>query len=306
MGGTILVAGAINTDLVAYVDRAPDAGETVTGQSFEMHGGGKGANQAVASARAGASVVMLGGVGQDAFGSARTTDLADEGIDTSRIQRFDDVPSGVALITVESTGENRIAYIPAATRSVAPEHARQVVEDVSPRLVLAANELSTACHEAVFSWAKEREIPVVFNVAPYSHDARDVLHLVDVLIVNRVEARALLGEPDISMASEELGRALMALGVANVVITLGGDGVVGISSEGTLRIEGRKMDVVDTTGAGDTFCGAFSTRLLEGATFKEALTWGNIAGALAVTRRGAQSSIPTRDDIRNCLEKGAP
>lgn len=297
MEGPILVAGAINTDLVAYVDRAPEAGETVTGRSFEMHGGGKGANQAVAAARAGARTAMLGGVGNDDFGAARKAGLAEDGVDISWVQALDDVSSGVALITVEVSGENRIAYIPAATLAVSPGHARAAVDAISPALVLSANELSLPCHREIFGWAQVNGVPVVFNVAPFSDEARELLPLVDVLIANRGEAQALLGESQSDLLPEELGGRLMALGVGRVVITLGGDGVIGISSEGIVRVEGRPVDVVDTTGAGDTFCGAFGAKLVEGASFADAIAFGNIAGSIAVTRKGAQSSIPKRAEI---------
>lgn len=302
MAGPILVAGAINTDLVAYVDRAPEAGETITGRSFEMHGGGKGANQAVAAARSGASTVMLGGVGDDDFGSARKAGLQADGIDISRVETFHDVSSGVAVITVEASGENRIAYIPGATSAVEPQHARKAIEAVKPGLVLAANELSLSCHRELFSWARENGVPVVFNVAPYSAEARELLPMVDVLIVNRGEARALLGESDDNADAEELGQRLRSLGVDRVIVTLGGDGVVGVSGSGVERVAGVSVEVVDTTGAGDTFCGAFASRLAEGASVSEAVRFGNVAGAIAVTRRGAQSSIPRRAEIEERLD----
>lgn len=299
--GPILVAGAINTDLVAYVDRAPEAGETITGRSFEMHGGGKGANQAVAAARAGAPTVMLGGVGGDAFGAARLEGLLVDGIDISWVKTIEDVSSGVALITVEESGENRIAYIPAATLAVSVKHARDAVEATVPGLVLAANELSPDCLREVFGWAKRNGVPVVYNVAPYSEEARDLLPMVDILIANRGEARALLGDERDDVSPESLGKRLLDFGVGRVVITLGGDGVIGVSSEGVVRVEGRAVDVVDTTGAGDTFCGAFGARLAEGASFAEAIAFGNVAGSIAVTRKGAQSSIPTREEIARLL-----
>ena len=297
MAGPILVAGAINTDLVAYVDSAPDAGETITGRSFEMHGGGKGANQAVAAARAGAHTVMLGGVGEDDFGAARQAGLEADGIDISWVQTIDHVSSGVALITVEASGENRIAYIPAATAAVSPEHVRTAVDAVAPGLVLSANELSLPCLREVFRWARDRGVPVVFNVAPYSDDARELLPMVDILIANRGEAHALLGAKENDLSPEELGERLLGLGARRVVITLGGDGVIGISDDGVVRIEGRQVNVVDTTGAGDTFCGAFGANLADGASFADAIAFGNVAGSIAVTRKGSQSSIPTRQDI---------
>lgn len=303
MNGPILVAGAINTDLVAYVDRAPDAGETITGRSFEMHGGGKAANQAVAVARSGSPTVMLGGVGEDDFGRARKAGLEADGIDISWVTTLADVSSGVALITVEASGENRISYIPGATSAVDARHARAAIEATRPSLVLSSNELSLACHRELFSWARAHGVPVVYNVAPYSQEARELLPLVDTLIVNRGEARALLGETGLDATAGELGQRLRALGVGRVIVTLGGDGVIGVSEDGVVRVEGVPVQVVDTTGAGDTFCGAFAARLAEGASFADAIRFGNAAGAIAVTRRGAQASIPRRDDIEALLRE---
>lgn len=297
VSGPILVAGAINTDVIAYVDRAPEAGETITGRAFEILGGGKGGNQAVAAARSGARTVMLGGVGPDDFGAARKADLAADGVDTSWIQALNGVSSGVALITVETNGENRISYIPGATLAVEETHCLAAVASCQPSMILAANELTQACHRSLFTWAGGQGVPVVYNVAPYSDDARELLPMVQVLIVNRGEARALLDIDDASVSPELLGERLMTMGASRVVITLGDEGVIGISPNGVTRIHGRDVEAVDTTGAGDTFCGAFASRLNDGARFEEALAYGNVAASISVTRRGAQPSIPTREDV---------
>jgi ribokinase len=297
VNGPILVAGAINTDVIAYVDRAPDAGETVTGRSYEILAGGKGANQAVAAARSGSRTVMLGGVGPDDFGTARTADLKADRVDTRWIQLHEGEPSGVASITVEKSGENRIAYIPGATLAVDEAHCLAAVESCRPSMILAANELSQACHRVLFGWASQHRVPVVYNVAPFSDEGRELVPMVDVLIVNQGEARALLAGSDASPCPEELGRGLISMGASRVVITLGADGAIGVSGDEVVRIHGRAVDAVDTTGAGDTFCGAFASRLNEGASFEDALAYGNVAASISVTRRGAQPSIPTKSEI---------
>ena len=297
MSTKLLVAGAINTDLVVNVDRAPNAGETITGRSFAIHSGGKGANQAVAAARAGGNVVMLGGVGDDQFGRERLRDLASDGIDVSHVGTVGDAASGVALITVEVSGENRISYVPGATLKVLPEQCQQVIETVHPAMILAANELSHACNQQLFGFANAHGIPVIFNAAPFTREAVDLLPLVDVLIVNRGEAAALLGQHAGDHHPEALASGLRDLGVREIVITLGSEGVFAMHGDDGLTLSARKVDVVDTTGAGDTFCGAFAARMLEGSSFREAVAHANIAGALATTRAGAQSSIPTREDV---------
>lgn len=293
----ILVAGAINTDLVATVGRAPDSGETVTGRSFSIYSGGKGANQAVAAARAGARVVMLGGVGPDEFGTGRTADLARDGIETSWIATIDGVSSGVALIVVEEGGENRIAYVPGATLDVSPQHCVDAFTDVSPGLLLAANELSRDCHVRLFALARQQAAQVVFNAAPDPHAARDLLPLIDVLIVNRGEAATMVGDEATGPAPENLLAALREAGARDVVITLGGDGVIGCAGGNVFRQPPLVVDVVDTTGAGDAFCGVVAARLLAGDPLAEAVRYGAVAGALAATKPGAQTSIPTAAEV---------
>lgn len=303
MSKRILVAGAINTDLVANVDRAPEAGETITGRSFDIHSGGKGANQAVAASRSGADAVMLGGIGDDDFGRGRIGDLNDDGIDTSRVETIKGTSSGVALITVESSGENRICYVPGATLGVTPDHARSAVEAVQPAMILAANELSIACLRTIFEWARDHDVPVLFNVAPYSDEAAELLPLVDILLVNRGEAAALQGGDADVHDAKALAKGVDALGVSSVIVTLGEDGAYAIHENESFHEPAVAVDVTDTTGAGDTFCGAFAARLLEGASFLEAVRYANAAGALATTKAGAQSSIPTRDEVDTFLAR---
>lgn len=300
-GKPMLVCGAINTDLVAYVDRAPEAGETITGNGFEMHGGGKGANQAVAAARAGAVVVMLGGVGKDAFGDARLAGLMADGISTSYVQVMNDVASGVALITVDASAENRIAYIPSATAHVTSAHCLSAIESIQPAIVLAANELSVECHREIFGWARSNGTPVIFNVAPFAEDARELLPLVDVLIVNEVEAAELLGTSP-QRSAQELAMDLGRFGGERCVVTLGSAGALGRDGEHIVHVPRFDVAAVDTTGAGDTFCGAFASAMLDGMPFAESIRFGNAAAALSVTKRGAQPSIPTELETRALLE----
>lgn len=297
----VIVAGAINTDLVATVDRAPEAGETVTGSAFAIHSGGKGANQAVSVARSGVKAAMLGGVGPDDFGEARKADLARDGINLDWVATIDDATSGVALITVDRSGENRICYIPAATLRITPDHALRAVETYRPDAIVAANELSAECHFAMFTWARDHGVPVFFNVAPFSADAVELVPFVDVLSVNRGEATALLGMGNEEAVPADLARGLLALGATAVVITLGGDGAYAADAGGAFHEPAFAVDVVDTTGAGDTFCGALAARMLEGATLRESVRYANAAGALATTRHGAQPSIPHREDVEALL-----
>lgn len=295
--GTLLVTGAINTDLIAFVERAPEAGETVAGGYFEQHGGGKAANQAVAAARSGASVALLGAVGQDKFGENRLKELQDDGIDTTGVIVVEGSASGVAIIIVESSGENRISDLPGAREHLTAEQCLAAINAAEPAALLVANELSHSCLQTLFNAANERGIPVWFNVAPYSYEARALVPLVDTLIVNRGEAEDILGIRGAGRGIAELAASLTELGAANVIVTLGAEGVVGYHGEREFLIPAEKVTPVDTTGAGDTFCGAWAAEVLRGASFEDALAYGNRAAAISVTRRGAQTSIPSRSEI---------
>lgn len=296
MGG-LLVAGAINTDLIAFVDRAPHPGETVAGGHFEQHGGGKGANQAVAAARSHARVSLLSAVGADDFGRTRLAALESEGIQVGSIATIDATASGVAIIIVESSGENRICDLPGAREKVTPTQCIEAYEYARPSAILSTNELPLACQQALFERAHNDGVSIWFNVAPFSEDARQLIPLVETLIVNRGEAEDILDVRGQNQTIDQLATGLRDLGVERVVMTLGADGVRGFDGDQEYSIAAEKVQPVDTTGAGDTFCGAWAAEMLIGSSFKDALEYANKAGAISVTRRGAQSSIPTREEI---------
>lgn len=295
--GELLVVGAINTDLIAFVNRAPEAGETVAGGHFEQHGGGKAANQAVAAARSGADVALLSAVGNDDFGAARLETLSAEGINTTAILALDDVASGVAIIIVESSGENRICDLPGAREQMTPEQCIESYESSRPKALLCANELPFACHKALFERAGQDHVPVWYNVAPYSEEARDLVPFVDTLMVNRGEAEDILGVRGENHSIDQLAAGLRNMGVKRVIITLGGDGVRGFEGERDYTVDASMVIPVDTTGAGDTFCGAWAAEMMRGASFEAAIEYANLAAGISVTRRGAQSSIPTRQEV---------
>lgn len=296
----ILVAGAINTDLVASMTAAPAPGETITGTSFAIYGGGKGANQAVSAARSGASVAMLGAIGTDDFGIARLADLRNEGIDTSHVQQSATEPSGVALIFVEEHGDNRIAYVPGVTSTIDVRRCVTALEEARPSFLLATNELPLESLAALLEKAQQQGVRVVLNATPDPANARNLLPAVDIVILNFPEAMQLLGkscELDPTQAIAEL----RSLGPSTVIVTLGADGVVGNDGDRMFSHQPPPVTVVDTTGAGDTFCGAFVADLVEGESTTDAALFGVRASALSVTRPGAQSSIPTRESVLNAF-----
>jgi ribokinase len=302
--GPVLVAGAINTDLVARVAKAPGAGETVTGSTFAIFGGGKGANQAIGAARSGAPTAMLGALGDDDFGRQRRADLDAEGIDTRSVARSTTAASGVALIVVEEeTGQNRISYVPGATMTLAPEQARAAVDRVKPQVVLTTLEPPPEMLDALLDASKQHGATIVLNATPEAIGAKPLLDRVDVLVVNETEAEDLLGHAVSAGNGEEAARSLAELGPETVVVTLGATGAIVAHGGQTASLPAPSVDVVDTTGAGDAFCGAFAADLARGVDPFLAARTGVVAGSLATTIPGAYPGIPRHDAIEHMLAK---
>lgn len=303
--GMVLVAGAINTDLVATARRAPEAGETVTGEAFAIYGGGKGANQAVAAARSGAPTAMVGAIGRDDFGRRRLADLRAEGIDVDGIAEAADDASGVALISVEAGGQNRILYVPGATLCVTAEWAVAAVRRHRPAVLLATLELPLETLSMMIGEARAGGGMVVLNATPEPASARELLREVDVLVVNETEALQLLGIMRMGGAASGDGPrdwqgivgALRGLGPRAAVVTLGADGAVAGDGTRTEAIPAVAVDVVDTTGAGDAACGAMAAHLAAGDDVVAAARVAVVAGSLATTRAGAQTSMPRWEEI---------
>jgi ribokinase len=298
----VLVAGTINTDLVARVERAPEAGETVTGSSFAIFGGGKGANQAIAAARSGAPTAMLGALGDDDFGRQRRADLVADGIDTESVAEREGIPSGVALIVVEEeTGQNRIAYVPGATRTIAPQQAREAVQRVQPAVVLATLEPPPEALAALFTASHELGATTILNATPEAVGARPFLDRISMLIVNETEAEDLLGYRVTTANAVQAALALADLGPRTVAITLGAAGAVLAHDGETTAIPAPAVNVVDTTAAGDAFCGAFAADLARGETPLTAARTGVAAGSLATMVAGAYPGQPRREAIERIL-----
>ncbi len=293
----ILVAGAINTDLVATIERAPVAGETLNGTGFSIHGGGKAANQAVAAARSGATVSLIGAVGDDDFGRARLNDLVRDGVETTCVHVSRDLPSGVALIFVETGGENRIVCVPGATESVTVEQARSAFQEATPCWLLATNELPHPVLRELFALARANGTQIVFNAAPELSGSADFLESVDVLIVNQIEAGALLGRAGIT-DPVAVASQLHERGIRTVVLTLGEAGAVLSDGDQVIQVTPPPVTAVDTTGAGDTFAGALVAELSLGSSMHDALVYAVHASALSVTTPGAQTAIPTREGVQ--------
>lgn len=300
----VVAIGMSNTDLVCTTPKLPRAGETVAGGSFETYAGGKGANQAVAAARAGAEVAFIGAVGDDDYGSQRLADLEREGIDVSAVQQLIGVNSGIALIVVDEQGENQIVTVAGASEQVDAEAASTALATMDIDLVMMTWELEPETCIALID-AVPADVPIVLNTAPFHERVRGVLPDDRVILTaNEIESGQLLGR-DIDVDNAlEAAREMLDLGCRGVVITLGASGAVGVDHVGQVTVSPPDVQVVDTTGAGDTFCGVFAAWLAGGSSFQEAIIAGVHAGSLATTRRGAQPSIPDRNAIERSMQTG--
>ena len=301
----IVVVGSSNTDMVVRVPTLPRPGETVIGGTFFTARGGKGANQAVAAARAGGSVTLVANLGDDTLGDETLAALAAEGIAVDQVRRVADTRSGVALILVDEWGENSIAVAPGANALLAPEQIDEVAERLSPDDVLLV-QLETPI-ETVFaaaSAASQAGARVILNPAPARELSRELLSLVSVLTPNESEAARLTGLS--TGGAEEFDAAATALlhrGVGAVVITLGAGGAYVATREQRELIPAFPVAARDTTGAGDVFNGALAVALAERVRLADAVRFANAAAAISVTRDGAQAAAPYRAEILALAEQ---
>lgn len=291
--GDVCVVGSLNLDLVARVQRLPGPGETVLGHDFSEHPGGKGANQAVAAARAGARTSIIGAVGADAAGRTLTEVVTGESVDVSGLVTVHST-TGRALIGVDEAGENSIMVVPGANAALTPEHIRAHASQLrAARVVLMQLEVPVPVIEAVCDCVHPDTV-VVLNPAPAAPLPANVLERLDVLIPNEHELNLLGG-----------ASALLRSGVRRLLVTEGARGARLHHANGQVeRIDPWPVTPVDTTAAGDAFCGVFAAWLARGASWSEAAQAAAAAGALATTRPGAIPSLPAEADLRSLLSTG--
>ncbi|MFJ3230345.1 ribokinase [Streptomyces sp. NPDC086787] len=288
----IAVLGSLNMDLVVYVEKAPQAGETVTGREFRTTPGGKGANQAIAAARSGATVSMIGAVGNDAFGTRLRETLEHSGVDTDDLRTMEG-RSGTAHIVVDAEGGNSIVVIPGANGTV--DHLSPGDEGViaSADALLLQLEIPLRAVLAGAEAARRHGVRTILTPAPVQPLPPALLAATDLLVPNEIEAAALTGRPE----PREAGAALLDL-VPEVVITLGATGCLYLARDvEPLLIPAPRVAAVDSTGAGDTFVGALAVALGEERPIREALTWAAAAAAVSVQREGASAAMPYRPEI---------
>ena len=296
----ITVVGSLNMDLFIKAPRLPRAGETVLGTDFRRMPGGKGANQAIAVARMGARAVMIGAVGQDSFGKEMVASLVVAGVGTKAVVWRKDTSSGTALIVVDTSGQNQIVVAAGANATLSPEDVERRQNWIRrARAVIAQLEIPIETVEAALRFGREAARLTVLNPAPCGRVKNRLLRFCDWIVPNETEGEKLSGVPikglrGAATAARAIGQRA---GGANVAITLGSRGAWLHSKSFTGHIPGLAVRAVDAVGAGDTFIGAFVTRLVEGAAPRDAAHFACAAAAMAVTRHGAQAAIPWRAEV---------
>ena len=307
----ILVIGSLNADLVVRAPRFPAPGETIRGEDLVTVPGGKGANQAVAAARLGTDVAMIGRVGTDSFGASLVENLKQNHVDATHVTRDMSAATGTAVIVVDSHGQNSIVLSPGANAKVKPADVEPAsFSDPSTgsgqrvKLLLLQLEIpiETVVHAARL--AKQNGVRVLLNPAPARELPDELLSNADYLLPNETELNLLAGKSVSDIASvETAARSLVTRGAKNVIVTLGANGALIVSKDKSKHIPSFTVNVVDTTAAGDAFIGGFAVALLNGKSLEDAVQYACACGALAVTKFGAQPSLPTKQEVEEFLKK---
>ena len=302
----IVVFGSLNMDLVVRTERIPIPGETLHGEQFATIPGGKGANQAAAAARLGADVEMIGRVGADSFGPILLDNMRAQGVGISHVVRDAAAPSGIAMITIDRQGENTIVVAPGANGQVSLDDllaAREVL--AGARYLVMQFEVPLQVVRGAVAIARELQVPVILNPAPAYPVPDDLLEGVHCLVANETEAQLLTGIPVDDLAgARDAGWALLSRGVPIAIITLGANGALLVTDEQTTHVLARQVDVVDTTAAGDAFVGGLTAALIDGLVLAEAVRFATCAGTLATMVLGAQTSLPSADQVQAFYAEG--
>ena len=302
--GQVTVVGSFMYDLVATVPRRPKTGETLVGNTFGMFLGGKGANQAIAASRAGSKVTMVGRLGNDFFGKQFLEKFSREGINTDFVTQDDENGTGVAMPLIDASGDNSIVIIPQANMALTVENINQAQSTIADADVLVMQcEVPMDANQRAAEIAKQNDTLVILNPAPAQLIPDQILKLVDIIIPNEIETETLTGLPT-KTENEVLvaGRNLLSKGVETVILTLGDRGSLLLNEDGEKLIPAFDVSVVDTTAAGDSFCGVLAASLANGISINLSVEIANAAGALAVTKLGAEPSLPQLDAIDDLLQ----
>jgi ribokinase len=296
----VVVLGSVNMDFIYRVKQLPAPGETVTALSYRRAAGGKGANQAVAAARHGATVAMIGCVGLDDIGKTLVHGLTQDNINTEHVHAIDQAPTGMASIYVDDKAENNIVIVAGANALLNTQHVQNAKAMIqSARCLVCQFETPLATFIEAAQIAKQNGVIVILNPSPVRDFDLKLLSLVDVLVVNKIEAKQLSRGSDTSTSAI----AFLALGPTHIIVSLGAKGVLHITKNSSMHLAAFKVTAKDTTGAGDTFAGSLAAALAEGLEMKFAIQQAQAAAAICVTRDGAQPSIPYQAEVDALLQQ---
>lgn len=294
----IYVLGSINLDLIVSCNQLPKAGQTIIGKNFSTSAGGKSANQALAAARAGANVKMIGAVGNDAHAKLALKHIKQANIDVSDIITTDD-NTGIALISVAKNGENSIIIVAGANAHLSPDIAQQIIKKMNKQdILLLAQEIPLITLKTALNEAKKAGIKTILNIAPFIEQTHELAPLADIIIANETEFKALINK---EISAKDFANYISLYAKQNnkiIIITLGKDGALGAIPNGEL-VSTNALDIkpIDCVGAGDSFCGYLATMIEKGKPLDEAMKIASIAGSLACLKSGAQPAIPFMLDV---------
>jgi ribokinase len=296
--GGVIVVGGISIDLVAFADKLPAPGESILGDDFKIILGGKGSNQAVAAALAGTTSTLVSCVGTDVFTDFATHALEDFGVDTAFVRQVEG-PTGIAHIRVAASSQNNIVVIPLANFKITKAQVDEAFEKrPKANVLLTQLEIPWEVNRHAISLAKSQGLTVVLDPAPASNPEPTAWELIDIVTPNESEAHSLTGiEVTDEQSAKQAGQWFLDQGVENAIITMGGQGIVLVNKQGTKLFPAPKVQAVDTTAAGDAFAGYLGAMLSEGASLEEAIGVAVKAASISVTKLGASSSLPTRDQV---------
>ena len=295
----VIVAGSLNVDLTIEVDKMPAQGETIHGHDYFVNEGGKGGNQAIAAVKSAAETIFIGSVGNDAFGKQVIDSLEKSNIDTGCIQVHDKESTGTAMI-IRENNDNRIILNPGANYAMTYEFAKEQLDKVASKgdLFITQFENNLEVTFKLIEYAKSLGMETILNPAPAKKIPVEVLRYIDILVVNQSECEVICGiYPNNEEECVHAAKVLRDMGVSNIIITLGKEGSLTITGEGNIRVNAHKVQAVDSTAAGDSFIGAMAAKLSKGASLKESLEYATKVSAVTVTRKGAQISIPTEEEV---------
>lgn len=301
----IVIVGSLNMDIVVSVPHIPKVGETILASEINHYGGGKGANQAVAAARLGSKVSMIGKIGSDENGEVLLSALRKEGIDTTGMEVSDGI-TGSAFINVSESGDNNIVVYPGANNDLNVEQIekyREIIE--KSKVCVLQMEIPYEVVKYVVNLCYEKGVKVVFNPAPATKEIEeDLISKTHILIPNETELFILAEEDDISLEKvEEVARKILNKGCENLIVTLGSKGSMYLQEDKVQYFESKKINAVDTTAAGDSFVGALVTGIVEGKSIPESIDFASYVAALTVTKLGAQNSLPTKKEVEDFIKK---